>query len=66
MSNHQQRKRRKKMDIQEHMNTLSPEQIEQIEDRFGKDVVGQWNNFIQRRVLCLELYRAELEKAAAQ
>jgi len=52
--------------IQEHMNTLSPEQIEQIEDRFGKDVVGQWNNFIQRRVLCLELYRAELEKAAAQ
>lgn len=54
------------MNIQEHMNTLSQEQIEQIEDRFSKDVVGQWNNYTQRRILCLELYRAELEKAAAR
>jgi|13_taG_2_1085334.scaffolds.fasta_scaffold03883_6 hypothetical protein len=48
-------------EIQKHIMTLTVEQIDEITERFAEKTVGQWNNFIHRRLLCVDLYREELQ-----
>jgi hypothetical protein len=51
-----------KKEIQRHIMSLTVEQIDEIVERLRSRFHGEWTNFSQLRLLCLERYREELAK----